>query len=947
MIKKIQLRGISRNPSDRLTADGGCAESLNVRLLSEELAPLFSPEQVTRYSLTTITGRYVFIHKGNGYENVLYVSNSNGNLYALPRDGASGTTLSVLTLGSYETLKDITAIGNTLVVATSQRKTYVLFKDGAYVVLGERVPVPDVNFRSYRYDHYGLYDTKVHEWVSGSSDYDRIFDWEEESWKSVISERFTYRDELYGVEKLQSSASVVNMTIWDVIKEKERNIKSSGYTFTPLFARFAVKLYDGTYIYQSVPVLLNAGDESFVTVFGKVTSASTTHYSFVRTEFRKKFKDMAFIADTTIFEGWEDIVQSVDIFVSTDIHFPLLNATVSSVKESQNPPLGTRQYDITLGTYHEETPEIYTDDNELLEEVLSKSIFYKVGSFSIDGLQRLADGYDLLSDTKFASQDYLVTQKTLPDGFQEFHKRVAENLDRYNNRLLLSGLSTEVSPGYDFVNGLCVVADDVFIDNWPEDPTSNVKESWRYEFKYEFAFYLRGPGNETLIVRGRDADGHTVFTPYSYTATGVQRNYPTGNRDYYEDEPVSVTYYSRAYGWIAYPDARCYKVEVKVTKIAPDTTETTEYRSYEMRPHPLLACSYAFIGLQNEVGDEVAGEEIESLPVSENKTYLEKNVLWAAKIDNPFVLPLEGRMTFSAEVLAIGITTKPLSEGQHGQFPLMVFTGDGIWSVPVSSEGDFGAPSNMSRDVLLSRKSICSIEQAIVFVTNQGVMLLSEMDVTPLSPNMIGEHYKTDTAIGTALTGSDWAQLDVAYASSIDFLTFVKGASITYDYTNRRLLFLNGSYAYVYDLSTTTWHKFCFPDRDVSGVLNSYPECFVGFQYGQGSSLYNLSVTYNPSASSPQGTLPGVVVTRAMDFDLPDVRKTLKDVRIRGNYARGKVKYLLEGSFDGISWKRLTSLRGGSYKLFRFVILFSGLLPSERVSWIDVDFEPRYNNKFR
>ena len=46
MIKQIQLRGISRSPSDRMTEDGGCAESLNVQLEQQELAPMLTPKKV-------------------------------------------------------------------------------------------------------------------------------------------------------------------------------------------------------------------------------------------------------------------------------------------------------------------------------------------------------------------------------------------------------------------------------------------------------------------------------------------------------------------------------------------------------------------------------------------------------------------------------------------------------------------------------------------------------------------------------------------------------------------------------------------------------------------------------------------------------------------------------------------------------------------------------------
>ena len=59
-----------------------------------------------------------------------------------------------------------------------------------------------------------------------------------------------------------------------------------------------------------------------------------------------------------------------------------------------------------------------------------------------------------------------------------------------------------------------------------------------------------------------------------------------------------------------------------------------------------------------------------------------------------------------------------------------------------------------------------------------------------------------------------------------------------------------------------------------------------------------------------------------------------------------RVSYILLGSQDGIRFHQLGSLRGKSWKLFRIVIL-SKLLPTERISWIDVDYETRFTNKLR
>jgi len=58
------------------------------------------------------------------------------------------------------------------------------------------------------------------------------------------------------------------------------------------------------------------------------------------------------------------------------------------------------------------------------------------------------------------------------------------------------------------------------------------------------------------------------------------------------------------------------------------------------------------------------------------------------------------------------------------------------------------------------------------------------------------------------------------------------------------------------------------------------------------------------------------------------------------------VRYILLGSMDNEHWGVLPSLRGGSYKWFKLVLL-TNLSPTERISWIDVDYDTRMTNRFR
>ena len=108
--------------------------------------------------------------------------------------------------------------------------------------------------------------------------------------------------------------------------------------------------------------------------------------------------------------------------------------------------------------------------------------------------------------------------------------------------------------------------------------------------------------------------------------------------------------------------------------------------------------------------------------------------------------------------------------------------------------------------------------------------------------------------------------------------------------------------------------------------------------------IFSLSTVLD--ASREQETAKGILITRPFDLGMPDVFKSITKIKIRGDYDKDNVKFILQGSDNGRDFYTLTSLRGKSWKMFRIFIL-ADLEPTERISWIDIDFEPRYQNKLR
>ena len=170
---------------------------------------------------------------------------------------------------------------------------------------------------------------------------------------------------------------------------------------------------------------------------------------------------------------------------------------------------------------------------------------------------------------------------------------------------------------------------------------------------------------------------------------------------------------------------------------------------------------------------------------------------------------------------------------------------------------------------------------------------------------------------------------------------------------------------YIYMLGTNSWHKYVIPDAYNSSIpqdifagrirrvkiLNGYPECLMFCAFGVNNlALYDMSTQLD--VIDEQTNVPCIVATRAFNLDEPDILKTINHLKIRGRYvpknAQGKsrVSYVLLGSQNGMDFHIIKSLRGKSWKFFRIIVICT-LKSTERISWIDIDYESRFTNKLR
>lgn len=973
MIKQIQLRGISRTPSDRMSEDGGLSESLNMYLDTAESAPAFVPEDVTeKLGLPEdLQAERIFIHKTANYENYIVVQDNSVYAYI------GGQKSLVLTLNGSETINDTTSVGNTLVISTNKRLLYMLYKNSSYTYLGEDVPRPVIEFRTVS-NVYPETNSFIYLLQQATGLYDPVYGLDVDAWNKAVAKQDLGED---------TPLVAINKKIWESISERLDGIKKERRFAAPFFVRYAVRLYDLSYYHISEPILIGAGYDSFLDIEAtriRTTSSGVTTY--ISWRLNNVFTSVAHLIKWDI-AGWDDIIQSIDIFISTPLYFPNYEARLSKLVMTANGgndfPVNTDYYNITFQMSDE------TEFKSIENEILSKSVFFKYASFSLAELEKLETGYDLAEHNDILLQDVLEEQDRLSESV--FAKRfTASSLSSFNNRLIINVLSQSYSEGFNVL------------------PSTNValrapgKSSKLARF---FAFFLE----DGTKIFARDSRGEKDFYAYEVTVPGDQG---------YEIHEAAM------FGLLFFPEVSCNKVAI--------CDEEGYMRVVKMKRHPSLPYSYAFWGL-SKTDLDLQGEDIYLDEFLKDEiTSKQTNKLLVSETSNPFSFPLEGVFEFQSSVLGIAVASTALSQGQFGQFPLYVFTEDGIWAMETAADGSFISQKPLSREVCINPDSICSIDNAVVFVTSKAVMMIQGSQVMNISPYMNGKHYRpNDSALNLIRNQEGFDTLIEPISDDDPFMLFMNDAKVAYDYTGQRLVFIspsNNGFQYVYKIDTQTWHKVAFGGLDLVAPLNSYPDCLVQGKvddyskfywiinpvpspsasltsdvmqdfsletnihlsedeirsYLRGeigidvsvvneedvstlsaslaikgcegqvrvrtylTKIYSLSTVLDAKADpeNPQKVAKGILITRPFDLGMPDVYKSITSIKIRGDFDKGNVKYILQGSDDGRTFYTLSSLRGKSWKMFRIFIL-ADLEPTERISWIDIDFEPRYQNKLR
>lgn len=385
-----------------------------------------------------------------------------------------------------------------------------------------------------------------------------------------------------------------------------------------------------------------------------------------------------------------------------------------------------------------------------------------------------------------------------------------------------------------------------------------------------------------------------------------------------------------------YPDPKAFKIIIE----REDNNGIKTYSSTKLTEHKSLNGAYT-----DSISSFISSFDT-SILSNTSRGIPHYNEIHTSEVNNPFTFPPTGVNTIgSGEILGIRSATKALSQGQFGQFPLYAFTDEGVWALEVSSEGKYTAKQPATRDVCNNPESITQIDTAVLFTSERGIMLIQGSESVCISEILNKKSFDISTLKGYEQL-AQMAGLTTDHFKHTSFMEYIKGCNMSYDYTNQRIIVFNKeySYAYVFSLQTKTWSM--IPSNFINSV-NSYPDSYI---MAKSNTLVNVSNTGNEYSKG----VKGIIITRPLKLDSPDLLKTITQSIHRGVFEKGHIKSVLYGSRDCINYIPITSsldhtirsIHGSPYKYFRFAII-TELSPGESLSGTSVVYETRQTNKLR
>lgn len=949
MQQSIRYKGLSLTPDEMAVENGALSLCGNLELHDGALRPaILSGTQISEALLVGSTqsiATLLYIHETGNYKHLIALQPNAGtdagvstpSLHWFDEDGTYMNLLHTFPSGT--TIQSVNSVGNTLIIIATDGIHYAIFHPdatyGSYQYLGTKPPFLQLSFSIDTQNHYENYDLGGIESKSSSNGFQDCFQQTSlscaEAFSVVANDSFSLGEICASIKEERQSD--ITQSIYALVNRTNNLIARNGRFYANFFVRYCYRMFDNTMIMHSSPVFIpvqvpdsyavasanltfNSSDVVGDVLKGKINVKDEVAFSRQDGDFQSydiKINKAAFYyyprnvsllyslkGEIEELKKWKDVIKSIDVFITPPITNVDTSQKISSLAiYSPNYGLGIsgRADHYTYGNKQDKIgyvrvkfPTISADVYK--NKLANASSFYKVSSLNVEDLKGCSS--IALPVDKQAIYE-ISLQEQMKDDYKSHNSLFSSGSYVYNHRLNLYGIHEKLFSG--------------------------------------FNRYVMFPNSELL-------KGESGIVNYHYLIKKIVTVLNTSSGTKYVEATCctsdkNVDAYMLANLVKFYPDSRA--TQMVIFALRQETQEEVIYS------FPLTPCSE--LNGAMHMGDFTKTEEeflVTSFPYTADTMVELPSKLYTSEADNPFHFPLNAINTVGiGHIQGIASTTRALSQGQFGQYPLMAFSTDGIWALNVSASGTYSSIHPISREVCSNPKSITQLDQSVLFATNRSLSRIAESQVASMSDVLDGPGFNIVGNLGKFLNFFIAAEDDddttktikAQMRQLIDFtsspIDFFQRCQVIYDYKNSRIFCLDVSQltkeasadtvALCYSIKDEAWSTFLI--KNVLTALNSYPHPYI--QYRDGSVIV-LDSGYD---YEDETEYHGIIVTRTLKFDEENAPDAITGYI--HSLTSGTVPVMwLYGSNDNQNWHYLGRCGGmkssymssHSYRFFRIAL---------------------------
>ena len=771
---------------------------------------------------------------------------------------------------------------------------------------------------------------------------------------SIDGSKVYNNTELTMTKLLESDENIKKMEdrVFGALNSARAQIMKKGYLMYPVMLRYAYRLYDGSTIMASQPILMYpmlprpylfySQWQKFKSIDGDAADGYDVTGVKGLSFFFEAYRIFANITDSDVvteLKQWDGIVKSVDIFISPqmqtiesdELSYPMFEGNGSATS-----PFRPQQAKVRL------------KERNIKDVMESVSAFHLVKSIDINELDKLVykSSYDSWPVGSNVPSNFNEFSRVLPDDLTNYTEKetlkdslydnsliVASSLISYNKRIVCGNVTRLEPSDYDIGKLSPQIFNEVNRPRYSEDDKTTYYDGRKI-----------GSSLKDLITKDTCSD----FSLIREDVAGVVAYEVTDNG--------KVSYITSQYTTDNVPKYLSFPGNKLTAFLLINSDDDGNEKTTRI---PLKRSNIINVSYDYPFAKQTSGSDSGSIPsittMAEYAKIETGNLIKESEVNNPLIFK-DGNSAScgSGTILALANNALPVSTGQFGQYPLFAFCTDGVFAIQVGTDGTLQSCVPYSYDILVDKHSICNVDRSIVFITKQGVVSIGDARALLLDADKRARYAFDNDAQKTFITKT-CADMGLTLPDLADLPSYLTtGARMAYDSAHARLIVFNPKYAYsyVYNYAEQAW---CVITETFSLALNDADQCkLVRYTCDNDDGGIETAV-YDYSTDDVVEKKSALLVSRPLKMSAPDTLKTVSSVIQHGVFDQGHIAQAIYGSNDNRNWtpvkssngERMEAFSGSGYKFFRLVVFIKDFAQDESISGCSVNVDGRMTNKLR